>query len=586
MRRLYSTARGSQVPAALLNFVQDEQLGLIAASDASTGATSVALKGADGRWWTSPDAGIPDGELHVIDASIDWRSRRVWGVLRVLGAAARRPGAADDHIPNDPTAAPNARTFHGWTGSGGVGAAAATVANGTPPVIADNQYAVLLDEGASTSDRVWLYARPADGVLCIYNDAGATLHAELLVWGAAAEVTSGAVPSVYPSPIFVLWLTPSVAASRPATPDPAEQIAIHRATDTGAVTLWDGAAWRSMGSSYADPLTTDGDMLVRAGGVTTRLPVGSSGQILVVSGSAPTWATPGAGGTVAGSGTFASRPATPALGDVYLVTSGARLGSIYRCLTAGSWTLDAIDWELVCGVRPMLAYDAEDLLAFVGGTVTRWRERQMGATLGVLGAPGGTIAGLAGGSSWGSLACAEWNDAATSPRLRGTVPGPLSTAARTLVVVASSLSSSGAQGLAGWGAGVSTGSAFNLIGRAPSSAVTGLYHYALDTNGSGATPTSDTPEVLVATYDGANHALFQATITAGTPSWTTSIASAAAALVTGTRDADGPLTLGGYCATGVSYPLKGRIHGCLVFPWALSGGERDALNNGLYARWA
>ena len=246
MRRLYNLARGSQVPAALLNGLQDEQLGLIAASDASTGATSVALKGADGRWWTSPDAGIPDGELHVVDASVDWRSRRVWGVLRVLGAAARRPGAADDHIPNDPTAAPNTRTFHGWTGSGGVGAAAATVANGTPPVIADNQYAVLLDEGASTSDRVWLYARPADGVLCVYNDSGATLHAELLVWGAAAEVTAGAVPLVYPSPVYVLWLDPSVAASRPATPEPAEQIALHRATDTGEVTLWDGAAWRSL----------------------------------------------------------------------------------------------------------------------------------------------------------------------------------------------------------------------------------------------------------------------------------------------------------------------------------------------------
>lgn len=585
MRRLYSTARGSQVPAVLLNGLQDEQLGLIAASDASTGATSVALAGADGRWWSSPDAGIADGELHVIDASVDWRLRRVWGVFRVLGAAARRPGAADDHIPNDPTAAPNARTFHGWTGAGGLGAAAATVANGTPPVIADNQYAVLLDEGASTADRVWLYARPADGVLCVYNDSGATLHAELLVWGAAAEVTAGAVPSVYPSPIFVLWLTPSAAADRPVTPDPAEQIALHRATDTGAITLWDGGAWRTIGSTYSDPLTTDGDLVVRASGVTARLGVGSEGHVLTVVSGAPAWAAAAAGGPVAGSGTFAARPATPGVGDLYLVSSGARLGSIYRCLSAGTWTLDAINWELAIGVRPQLAYDAEDLLTAVGGTVTRWRGRgEMRADLGVLGAPGGTVAGLAGGSSWGSLACAEWNDSGTSPRLRATVPGPLSTGARSLVIVASSLATSGTQGLGGWGTAVATGTAFNLMGRV-GAGVTGLYHYALDTNGSGSTPTSDTPEVLVATYDGANQALYQAPITAGTPSWTTSIASAAAALVTGFRDVDGPLTLGGYCTVGVGYPLKGRIHGALVFPWALSSGERDALNNGLYARW-
>lgn len=290
-------------------------------------------------------------------------------------------------------------------------------------------------------------------------------------------------------------------------------------------------------------------------------------------------------GPVAGSGTFAARPATPALGDVYLVTSGARLGSIYRCLSAGTWTLDAIDWELVCGVRPMLAYDAEDLLGAVGGTVTRWRERQMGADLGVLGAPAGTIAGLDGASSWGSLACAEWGDAGTSPRLRATVPGPLSTGARTFAVVVSSLSGTGTQAIGGWGSAAATGAAFNIMGRVAASANTGTACYALDANGSGATPTSDTPEVLLMSYTGANIELAQAPITDGTPSWTTSVASTAAALVTGQRDADGPLTLGGYSAVGVAQPLKGRIHGAMVFGHALSSGERDALCNGLYARW-
>lgn len=287
MRRMYNLARGSQVPARLLNGLQDEQLGLIAATDAAGGATAVALDGADGRWWTSPDAGIPDGELRVLDTSVDWRSRRVWGVFRALGAAARRPGQADDHLPNDPTGAANARMFNGWTGSGGLGAAAATVANGTPPTIADDQYAVLLDEGATTADRVWLYARPSDGALCLYNDSGAALHAELLVWGAAAAPTLGTAPSAYPSPVYVLWLTPTTAALRPVTPDPAEQIALHRATDTGAVTLWDGAAWRTLG--LVSPLTTRGDLWVRDGSGDARLAVGAALRILGSNGTDPVY---------------------------------------------------------------------------------------------------------------------------------------------------------------------------------------------------------------------------------------------------------------------------------------------------------
>lgn len=287
MRRLYNLARGSQVPARLLNGVQDEQLGLIAASDRADGATAIALNGADGRWWTTPDAGVSDGTLRVVDASVDWRQRRLWGVFRSLGAAARRPGEADDHVPNDPTAAPNAMAFNGWTGGGGLGAAAATVANGTPPTIADNQYAVLLDEGATTADRVWLYARPSDGALCLYNDSGATLHAELLVWGAAEDATDGTTPSVYPSPIYVLWLTPSVAASRPATPEPAEQICIHRATDTGAISLWDGGAWRTIWS--ASPLTTRGDLYVRGASSDTRLALGAALRILGSNGTDPVY---------------------------------------------------------------------------------------------------------------------------------------------------------------------------------------------------------------------------------------------------------------------------------------------------------
>lgn len=248
MRRNTTFARGTHVPAATLNALQDEQLGLVPATD----APATLLKGADLRWWTTPDAGIADGILRVVDASIDWKNRRLLGLFRNLGAAARRPGQADDHVGNDPTLTVAARSFDGWTGAGAVGAASATVVSGVPPVLADDAFAVVLDEGATAADRVYLFARPSDGALCIYNDSGATLHADLLVLGAGEPPSPSAPPpDVIPTLTEVQWLTPSLAAARPADPGGP---AVHRATDTGAITLFDGGAWRDLGGTSGTAL--------------------------------------------------------------------------------------------------------------------------------------------------------------------------------------------------------------------------------------------------------------------------------------------------------------------------------------------
>lgn len=196
MRRNANFSRGSHVPSAVLDAMQDEQAGLIPATDVADGATAVALRGADGRWWTSPTAGVADATLRVIDTSVDWRQRRIWGVFRRLGAADQRPGQANDHAPNDPAWTGATRPFESWTGGGGVGAAGAVVANGTPPALADNQFAAVLDDLGTAADRIYLYARPSDGALCVYNDSGAALHAELRVWGAGASASVGASPGV------------------------------------------------------------------------------------------------------------------------------------------------------------------------------------------------------------------------------------------------------------------------------------------------------------------------------------------------------------------------------------------------------
>lgn len=258
MRRLTTFSRGSAIPAATLNTVQDEQVGFIRA----TGAVGApALVGADGRHWCTPDAGVASGTLVVVDATpgLDWRARLVWGQWARLETAAQRMQGAESWQTNDITRPIARRTFHGRTGTGATGAADATVADGTPPVVGAGSFAVVVDELDAPTQRVWLYARPSDGALCLYNASGGTLHGELLVHGAGVAPTPGAPP---PSPIptltDVLWLDPGLAADRPADPGGP---AIRRSTDTEAVEIWDGGAWRALGGGAGGGVSTRGDVV-------------------------------------------------------------------------------------------------------------------------------------------------------------------------------------------------------------------------------------------------------------------------------------------------------------------------------------
>ena len=52
---------------------------------------------------------------------------------------------------------------------------------------------------------------------------------------------------------LVEWLPDSLASARPSTPG--QGVYLHRATDTGAITLWDGTAWRDLdGGGGASPV--------------------------------------------------------------------------------------------------------------------------------------------------------------------------------------------------------------------------------------------------------------------------------------------------------------------------------------------
>lgn len=203
MKRTEDFARGSLVAAVTLNALQDLAAGVRRATGAPSGSPN--NRGSDEVRWPTPDAGVPDGEIVVVDASIDWRARDVAGRFLRLQTAAQRAHGADAWQVNDPTRPIVRRRFEGQLGTGGVGAAAAVVANGTPPTIASGSFAVVVDERTTAAQRLYLYARPTDGALYLYNALGATLHGELLVAGTGA---AGSPPAAGPG---VPWRSTSPA---------------------------------------------------------------------------------------------------------------------------------------------------------------------------------------------------------------------------------------------------------------------------------------------------------------------------------------------------------------------------------------
>lgn len=84
---------------------------------------------------------------------------------------------------------------------------------------------------------------------------------------------------------------------------------------------------QSGGSGYTDPLTTNGDIVIRSGGVTTRLGIGTSGQVLTVTNGIPSWENATGGVT--------------SLGDLSDVTlTSAAVGEVLRY--NGSQWVDAV----------------------------------------------------------------------------------------------------------------------------------------------------------------------------------------------------------------------------------------------------
>jgi hypothetical protein len=100
------------------------------------------------------------------------------------------------------------------------------------------------------------------------------------------------------------------------------------------------------GGGYADPLTTDGDIVIRSGGITRRLGVGSSGQVLTVDAGVPRWETPLTGGTVT---------SVDVAGGTGLSSSGGPITS------SGSITLNLTNTGVSAGsfTNPIITVDAQ-----------------------------------------------------------------------------------------------------------------------------------------------------------------------------------------------------------------------------------
>ena len=357
-------------------------------------------------------------------------------------------------------------------------------------------------------------------------------------------------------------------------------------------------------SAAHDPTTRHGEIAVRvdAGGadVTALAAVdpGTTGQVLTVGDAGiPVWRAAAAGGPVAGSGTYASRPASPSLGDTYTVTSGARTGSVYRCDVAGAWVLSRVLPLLPAATAvELLAFDAESILDVVGQSLAAWPEARGRVVL--TQANTGTVTAAkqvaATAASWGGLPFAQWPSSGATPVILGApaTGGPSGDAPRTFAVLVSSVpawaaSGSVAQNVGGWGMGIHA--AFTIRVNASASDITGMSFYGTDPAGSGAYPSSSTPTLLYAVYTGTQYALYQTPV--DTASESTSVALTTLSLATSSGGSPGGLqapfglVLGAHSWNRSSEFFRGRLHGAWIYDRALDATARETLRAAIATRY-
>lgn len=129
------------------------------------------------------------------------------------------------------------------------------------------------------------------------DDGSANATSILAIAGAGAYVSLGTTQTVSGDKTFTGSVDLTGATATAAT----------QATGTNNTTIATTAfVADAISGVYVDPLTTDGDIVIRSGGSTTRLGIGSAGQVLTVVGGIPAWQDTANAGTlnIAADGAF------------------------------------------------------------------------------------------------------------------------------------------------------------------------------------------------------------------------------------------------------------------------------------------
>lgn len=132
-------------------------------------------------------------------------------------------------------------------------------------------------------DRVAALIQNGTGITWSYNDSLNTLTPTVTITQYTDEMAQDAVGGILTSGTYVNATyndganTITVDLSTTGTPD-------------GTKFLRDDNTWATpSGGGMSDPTTTDGDIIIRASGATTRLGIGSTNQVLSVKSGLPSW---------------------------------------------------------------------------------------------------------------------------------------------------------------------------------------------------------------------------------------------------------------------------------------------------------
>lgn len=295
---------------------------------------------------------------------------------------------------------------------------------------------------------------------------------------------------------------------------------------------------------------------------------GTPGQVLTISDAGlPHWAAAG-GGSTASSGTYAARPSTCSEGVTYRVSSGARTGSVYRCLTTDTWVLDRI--AAPTGVAaPLVHLDAERFDSSASGAwVVAW-PGEVGGAAAVPISQSGAITVLA--SAAGGLPGVTFGSG--HPGMRVPWIGASGATARAIAVVVSRVVAVGGRyaHISGWGTGQNS-QLFSITSRTNSANVVGAHWWNASLSSAVPAVSGTTPSVYILQYDGTTAELYQDGVL---------IASGAVALDTGTACT---LTIG-VNPSSLNEASQFTLHEHMAWGQTLNAGQRTALQTWAQGRW-